>query len=57
MKYYIIFNGVVSIDANSKDDAEEKFWKGLVCPTEKGYDDYYDVDMVISDDEEGSEIK
>ena len=51
MTYYITFDGVISIDANSIEEAEEKFWCGLTCVTEEGYDDYYDIRLIESDDE------
>ncbi len=50
-KYYISFDGYVTIEANTIEEAEEKFWSGLTCITEKGYDDYYDINLIESDDE------
>lgn len=34
-KYYISFDGYVTIEANSIERAEEKFWKGLTCITKE----------------------
>lgn len=50
-KYYISFDGYVTIEANTIEEAEEKFWSGLTCITEEGYDDYYDINLIESDDE------
>lgn len=51
-QYHISFDGYVTIDADTIEQAEEKFWKGLTCITTEGYDDYYDINLIESDEGE-----
>lgn len=45
-KYYIDFSGYCTIEADSADEAEAKFWKGLRPPTEDCFDDVWDIDGI-----------
>ena len=42
-EFYIDFEGYCLIEAKSIEEAEEKFWKGLVAPSKEAYDDVYDI--------------
>ena len=48
MKYYIDFSGWCTVEANSKEEAEQKFWDGLQSPTKNAFDDYYDIEGIES---------
>lgn len=45
-KYYIDFQGYCTIEANSADEAERKFWEGLRSPTEDSFDDVWNIDGI-----------
>ena len=47
--YYIDFEGYCKIDANSRAEAEKKFWDGLQKPSIDSYDDVYDIENVEVD--------
>lgn len=51
-QYHISFDGYVTINANTIEEAEQKFWEGLTCITQEGYDDYYDINLIESDEGE-----
>lgn len=46
MKFFIDFSGYCEIEANSKEEAEAKFWEGLQPPTAEGFNDVYDIDGI-----------
>lgn len=48
-KFMIDFSGYCAIDAETKEEAEQKFWDGLQTPSKEAYDDVYDVDCVEED--------
>ena len=48
MKFYIDFSGWCTVEAESKQEAEEKFWEGLQVPTKYAFDDYYDIEDIES---------
>lgn len=43
MKFWVDFSGYCVIDANSREEAEDKFCKGLQPPSKEAYDDVYDI--------------
>lgn len=45
-KFYIDFSGYCVIEAETAEDAENKFWKGLRSPSADAYDDIYDIDGI-----------
>lgn len=46
MKWYIDFSGYCMIEAETAEEAETKFWKGLRPPCEEAFDDVWDIDNV-----------
>lgn len=42
-EFYIDFEGYCVIEAESIEEAEAKFWNGLVAPSKETYDDVYDI--------------
>lgn len=46
MKWYIDFSGYCEIEANSAEEAEAKFWKGLRTPCEDAFNDVWDIDSI-----------
>lgn len=48
MKFFIDFSGYCTIEANSEEEAEAKFWEGLQPPTKEGFDDVYDIECIES---------
>ena len=42
-EFYIDFEGYCTIEAESIEEAEAKFWNGLVAPSKDTYDDVYDI--------------
>ena len=55
MKWYIDFSGHCEIEANSAEEAEAKFWKGLQSPCKDAFNDVWDIDS-IEPNYEGSRI-
>lgn len=45
-KYYIDFSGYVLVEANSPEEAEEKFWANLPKAEGDFADDVWDVDGI-----------
>lgn len=52
MKYYIDFSGYCVVEAESKLQAETKFWNNLQKPSTACEDDVYNIDSVeeVADD-------
>ena len=46
MKWYIDFSGYCTIEAETAEEAETKFWKGLRPPCEEAFDDVWDIDSI-----------
>ena len=46
MEWYIDFSGYCLITAETREEAEKKFWEGLQPPCKEGYDDVYDIDGI-----------
>lgn len=45
-KWFIDFSGYCSIEAETKEEAKQKFWDGLQKPTAEAFDDVYDIDYI-----------
>ena len=52
MKWYIDFSGYCMIEAETAEEAETKFWKGLRPPCEEAFDDVWDIDGIEERPEE-----
>lgn len=48
-KFMIDFSGYCAIEAETKEEAEQKFWTGLQTPSEEAFDDVYDIDCIEED--------
>lgn len=48
--FYIDFSGFCVIDAETKEEAEEKFWKGLQTPSTEAYGEFYEIDGIEEHD-------
>lgn len=46
MKWYIDFSGYCEIEAETAEEAEAKFWKGLRTPCEDAFNDVWDIDSI-----------
>ena len=46
MEFYIDFSCYCIVEADSKEEAEEKFWNGLQEPSVCSYDSVYDIDSI-----------
>ena len=49
--FYIDFSGYCRIKAETKEEAEQKFWQGLQVPSKDTYDDVYDIEGIEEVDE------
>lgn len=45
-KFWIDFSGYCSIEAETREEAEEKFWQGLQTPSKDAFDDVYDIEGI-----------
>lgn len=45
-EFYIDFSGWCLVKANSREEAEQKFWDGLQTPSKNIFDDVYDIDGI-----------
>ena len=45
-KFYIDFSGYCAVEAETKEEAEEKFWNTLQKPCESCYEDIYGIDSI-----------
>jgi len=52
MRFYIDFSGYCMVEAESAEEAEQKFWDGLRPPCEDGFDDVYDIECIEADDDD-----
>ena len=46
MKYYIDFSGYCEVEANSPEEAEEKFWNTIQRPCTACENDVYDIEGI-----------
>ena len=51
-KFWIDFQGYCCVDANSKEEAEEKFWDDILPPDNSLYDINYQIDTIEKEEEE-----
>lgn len=51
-KYWIDFSGYCEVEANSKEEAENKFWNGLHKPSNACKNYVYDIDLIEKRKEE-----
>ena len=49
-EFYIDFSGYCTIKAKNKEEAENKFWRGLQKPSKECYDDVYDIEGIEEKD-------
>lgn len=48
MKWYVDFSGYCMIEANSAEEAEAKFWRGLRPPCKDAFNDVWDIENIES---------
>lgn len=46
MKWYVDFTGYCEIEAETAEEAETKFWKGVRPPCEEAFNDVWDIDNI-----------
>lgn len=44
--FYIYFRGYCTIEAETREEAEEKFWEGQQSPSEDAINDVYDIESI-----------
>ena len=44
--FYIDFTGYCTVEAETREEAEEKFWTGLQSPSTNAMDDVYDIESI-----------
>ena len=45
-EFYIDFSGYCKKKKKNKEEAENKFWRGLRTPSKECYDDIYDIESI-----------
>lgn len=45
-KWYVDFSGYCEIEAETAEEAAEKFWEGVRSPSVNTFNDIYDIDCI-----------